>query len=170
MSAQLSSASPPSRLLDPGFELTLRPMRYPQFYEMYRNAIRNTWTVEEVDFSSDVKDLRRRAIGFVVALDGVLMGELPIDLDQGMISYPAAYFPRPTVLPTRIRDPLLLEEKLQALVSGDLSELAAKVPQAYRQPEAEDGLRTRAILLLGSTSTTSPSSRGARGHSRRSSR
>ena len=26
-------------------------MRYPQFYEMYRNAIRNTWTVEEVDFS-----------------------------------------------------------------------------------------------------------------------
>ena len=28
-----------TRLLDPGFELTLRPMRYPQFYEMYRAAI-----------------------------------------------------------------------------------------------------------------------------------
>ncbi|MEP6898855.1 MAG: ribonucleoside-diphosphate reductase, partial [Rhodanobacter sp.] len=37
-----------SHILDPGFELTLRPMRYPGFYEMYRNAIKNTWTVEEV--------------------------------------------------------------------------------------------------------------------------
>ena len=34
-------------LLDPGFDLTLRPMRYPRFYEMYRDAIRNTWSVEE---------------------------------------------------------------------------------------------------------------------------
>jgi ribonucleoside-diphosphate reductase beta chain len=49
-----------SLLLDPGFELTLRPMRYPVFYEMYRNAIRNTWTVEEVDFSTDLVDLEHR--------------------------------------------------------------------------------------------------------------
>ena len=27
-------------LLDPGFDLTLRPMRYPRFYEMYRDAIK----------------------------------------------------------------------------------------------------------------------------------
>ncbi len=47
-------------LLDPGFELTLRPMRYPVFYEMYRNAIRNTWTVEEVDFTRDLSDLHQR--------------------------------------------------------------------------------------------------------------
>lgn len=47
-------------LLDPGFNLTLRPMRYPSFYEMYRNGIKNTWTVEEVDFSTDVTDLRMR--------------------------------------------------------------------------------------------------------------
>ena len=47
-------------LLDPGFNLTLRPMKYPGFYEMYRNAIKNTWTVEEVDFSTDVMDLRSR--------------------------------------------------------------------------------------------------------------
>ena len=26
-------------------------MRYPDFYEMYRDAIKNTWTVEEVDFA-----------------------------------------------------------------------------------------------------------------------
>lgn len=47
-------------LLDPGFNLTLRPMKYPAFYEMYRNAIKNTWTVEEVDFSTDVADLTNR--------------------------------------------------------------------------------------------------------------
>jgi ribonucleoside-diphosphate reductase beta chain len=47
-------------LLDPGMNLTLRPMKYPVFYEMYRNAIKNTWTVEEVDFSMDVTDLRSR--------------------------------------------------------------------------------------------------------------
>ena len=47
-------------LLEPGFDLTLRPMKYPKFYEMYRNAIKNTWTVEEVDFSTDVADLTNR--------------------------------------------------------------------------------------------------------------
>jgi ribonucleoside-diphosphate reductase beta chain len=50
-------------LLDPGFDLTLRPMKYPRFYEMYKNAIKNTWTVEEVDFSTDVNDLRAKMTG-----------------------------------------------------------------------------------------------------------
>ncbi len=63
--AQDPSATPaaaPHRgnILDPGLDLTLRPMRYPVFYDMYRDAIRNTWTVEEVDFSDDIVDLTRR--------------------------------------------------------------------------------------------------------------
>ena len=33
-------------ILEPGLNLTLRPMRYPDFYEMYKNGIRNTWTVD----------------------------------------------------------------------------------------------------------------------------
>src|SRR5690606_3187998 len=37
-----------------------RPMKYPVFYEMYRNAIKNTWTVEEVEFSKDTTDLHTR--------------------------------------------------------------------------------------------------------------
>jgi ribonucleoside-diphosphate reductase beta chain len=40
-------------ILDPGFNLTLRQMKYPAFFEMFKTAIKNTWTVEEVD-SSDV--------------------------------------------------------------------------------------------------------------------
>src|SRR3954451_13297489 len=53
----MSSVARPARLLDPGLCLTLRPMAYPQFFEMYRGAIKNTWTVEEVDFGTDVGDL-----------------------------------------------------------------------------------------------------------------
>jgi ribonucleoside-diphosphate reductase beta chain len=47
-------------ILDPGFDLTLRPMKYPVFYNQYKAAIKNTWTVEEVDFSADLADLRER--------------------------------------------------------------------------------------------------------------
>jgi ribonucleoside-diphosphate reductase beta chain len=47
-------------ILDPGFDLTLRPMKYPIFYDMYKDAIKNTWTVDEVDFSKDVNDLNNK--------------------------------------------------------------------------------------------------------------
>jgi len=56
----MSHVSRPARILDPGDCLTLRPMVYPEFFEMYRAAIKNTWTVEEVDFSTDVADLQQR--------------------------------------------------------------------------------------------------------------
>lgn len=56
----MSHVHRPARLLDPGMCLSLRPMHYPVFFEMYRSAIKNTWTVEEVDFSTDVADLRGR--------------------------------------------------------------------------------------------------------------
>ena len=49
-------------ILSPGFDLTLRPMKYPDFYEMYRSAIKNTWTVEEVDFSTDLSDLGKLSL------------------------------------------------------------------------------------------------------------
>jgi ribonucleoside-diphosphate reductase beta chain len=47
-------------ILDRGFDLNLRPMKYPVFFEMYKAAIKNTWTVDEVDFSSDITDLTQR--------------------------------------------------------------------------------------------------------------
>ncbi len=55
-----SSVEVPDSILDPGMCLTLRPMRYPTFYEMFRDGIKNTWTVEEVDFSTDLVDLKQR--------------------------------------------------------------------------------------------------------------
>ena len=60
MSSLGGAVTRPARLLDPGLCLTLRPMVYPAFFEMYRAAIKNTWTVEEVDFSTDVRDLGTR--------------------------------------------------------------------------------------------------------------
>ncbi len=82
-----------NHLLDPGFDLTLRPMRYPRFYEMYRDAIRNTWTVEEVDFSLDVNDLRHkfgpaerhlveRLVAFFATGDSIVANNLVLNLYQ----------------------------------------------------------------------------------------
>ena len=59
----MSAVTRPARLLDPGLCLTLRPMAYPAFFEMYRAAIKNTWTVEEVDFSTDIADLTQKMTG-----------------------------------------------------------------------------------------------------------
>ncbi|MEO5829081.1 MAG: ribonucleotide-diphosphate reductase subunit beta, partial [Rhodanobacter sp.] len=82
-----------AHILDPGFELTLRPMRYPGFYEMYRNAIKNTWTVEEVDFSMDTSDLDnkmsaadrhliRRLVAFFATGDTIVSNNLVLNLYQ----------------------------------------------------------------------------------------
>ncbi|HTB96327.1 MAG TPA: ribonucleotide-diphosphate reductase subunit beta [Terracidiphilus sp.] len=56
----MSSVHVPLTILDPGLCLTLRPMQYPVFYDMFRDGIKNTWTVEEVDFQTDLVDLKKR--------------------------------------------------------------------------------------------------------------
>ncbi|NOK34144.1 ribonucleoside-diphosphate reductase [Corallococcus exercitus] len=78
-------------LLDPGMNLTLRPMAYPVFFEMYRNAIKNTWTVEEIDFSTDLVDLRskmtdaerhliHRLVAFFATGDSIVGNNLVLNL------------------------------------------------------------------------------------------
>lgn len=78
-------------ILDPGLSLTLRPMKYPVFYEMYRAAIKNTWTVEEVDFSTDIMDLRdrmtaaerhliNRLVAFFATGDSIVSNNLVLNL------------------------------------------------------------------------------------------
>lgn len=78
-------------LLDPGMNLTLRPMRYPLFYDMYRDAIKNTWTVEEVDFSRDTNDLNtklmpserhliHRLVAFFATGDSIVANNLVLNL------------------------------------------------------------------------------------------
>lgn len=78
-------------LLDPGLNLTLRPMAYPDFYELYRDAIKNTWTVEEVDFSTDLVDLAtkmtpaqkhliHRLVAFFATGDSIVANNLVLNL------------------------------------------------------------------------------------------
>ena len=80
-------------ILNPGFDLTLRPMRYPAFYEMYRDAIKNTWTVDEIDFSDDLPDLDRklspaekhlvnRLVAFFATGDSIVSNNLVLNLYQ----------------------------------------------------------------------------------------
>ncbi len=86
-------AARPSHILDPGFDLTLRPMRYPQFFEMYKDAIKNTWTVDEIDFSDDLVDLDRklmpaekhlvsRLVAFFATGDSIVANNLVLNLYQ----------------------------------------------------------------------------------------
>ncbi|MCP3938455.1 MAG: ribonucleotide-diphosphate reductase subunit beta [Actinomycetia bacterium] len=88
-----SYAGHAKHILDPGFHLTLRPMRYPVFYEMYRDAIKNTWTVEEIDFSDDLIDLDRkitpaerhlinRLVAFFATGDSIVSNNLVLNLYQ----------------------------------------------------------------------------------------
>jgi ribonucleoside-diphosphate reductase beta chain len=95
---EFESASPvganrPTNILDPGYDLTLRPMRYPQFFDMYRDAIKNTWTVEEIDFSDDLVDLQRklmpaekhlvsRLVAFFATGDSIVSNNLVLNLYQ----------------------------------------------------------------------------------------
>ena len=78
-------------ILDPGFDLTLRPMRYPLFYEMYQDAIKNTWTVDEIDFTDDIPDLNRkldpaekhlvsRLVAFFATGDSIVANNLVLNL------------------------------------------------------------------------------------------
>ena len=89
-----------SNILDPGFDLTLRPMRYPQYFDMYRDAIKNTWTVDEIDFSDDLVDLDRklmpaekhlirRLVAFFATGDSIVANNLVRNL-YGHINSPEA--------------------------------------------------------------------------------
>jgi len=86
-----SMVSRPARILDPGLCLTLRPMAYPTFFEMYRAAIKNTWSVEEVDFATDVGDLKKkmtdaerhlvqRLVAFFATGDSIVANNLVLNL------------------------------------------------------------------------------------------
>jgi len=126
-------------ILDPGFTLTLRPMRYPLFYQMYTEAIKNTWTVDEVDFSSDIMDLHKRIspaekhlihrlVAFFATGDSIVSNNLVLNLYKHINSPEARmYLSRQlyeealhvqfylTLLDTYIADPIKRAEAFSAI-------------------------------------------------------
>jgi ribonucleoside-diphosphate reductase beta chain len=79
-------------LLDPGMDLTLRPMKYPHFFDRFKDAIRNTWTVDEIDLHTDLADLARlspaeqhlvgRLVAFFATGDTIVANNLVLNLYQ----------------------------------------------------------------------------------------
>ena len=87
----MSAHQRPEKLLDPGLCLSLRPMQYPAFFDMYKSAIKNSWTVDEVDFASDVDDIRKklgpkerhlieRLVAFFATGDSIVSNNLVLNL------------------------------------------------------------------------------------------
>ena len=73
-------------------------LRYPQFYDRFRDAIKNTWTVEEVDLHSDLADLNRlspaerhlvsRLVAFFATGDTIVANNLVLNLYQHVNNSP----------------------------------------------------------------------------------
>jgi ribonucleoside-diphosphate reductase beta chain len=140
-------------LLDPGMDLTLRPMRYPHFYERYRSAIRNTWTVEEVDLASDPPDLAtlsdgerhlvHRLVAFFATGDSIVANNLVLNLYKHLNAPEARlYLSRQlfeeavhvqfylTLLDTYLPDP---EERAKAFAAVEhIPSIAAKAKFCFR--------------------------------------
>jgi len=78
-------------LLNPDLNLTLRPMQYPHFFDLYKKSIKNFWTTEEIDFSEDLEHLRskispseahliKRLVAFFATADNVVAHNIVISL------------------------------------------------------------------------------------------
>ncbi len=85
------SSKAPLSILDPGLSLTLRPMRYPVVFDMFKDGIKNTWSVEEIDFQIDLGHLRtrmtpaerhliERLVAFFATGDSIVSNNLVISL------------------------------------------------------------------------------------------
>lgn len=141
-------------LLDPGFDLTLRPMKYPAFFEMYKDVIKNTWTVDEVDFTTDVTDLKsklskeekfliQRLVAFFATGDSIVGNNLVLNYYKHVNSPEARlYLSRQlyeealhvqfylTLLDTYIPDP---EERAQAFAAVEnIPSIKAKADFAFK--------------------------------------
>ena len=77
-------------LFDAGLNLTLRPMQYPQFFQLYKNSVKNIWTTDELDFSVDYEHLRdclspseahlvRRLVAFFATADNIVAHNLVLN-------------------------------------------------------------------------------------------
>ncbi len=79
-----------SMILSPELNLTLRPMQYPQFFQLYKDSIKNIWTTDELDFSVDYEHLRdkldpreahviKRLVAFFATADNLVAHNLVLN-------------------------------------------------------------------------------------------
>jgi len=77
-------------ILDPELNLTLRPMQYPHFFQLYKDSIKNIWTTDELDFSMDLEHIRdkitpkeshliKRLVAFFATADNLVAHNLVLN-------------------------------------------------------------------------------------------
>lgn len=80
-------------LLESELNLTLRPMRNPEFFKLYKDSIKNIWTTDELDFSLDYEHLRdrlspqeahlvKRLVAFFATADNIVAHNLVLNFYQ----------------------------------------------------------------------------------------
>lgn len=77
-------------LLTSELDLTLRPMKYPQFFQLYKDSLKNIWTTDELDFSVDFEHIRdkldakeahliKRLVAFFATADNLVAHNLVLN-------------------------------------------------------------------------------------------
>lgn len=127
-------------LLNPELDLTLRPMKYPQFFALYKDSIKNIWTTDEIDFSVDYEHIRdkldpkeahliKRLVAFFATADNLVAHNLVLNFYKHVNSPEYRMF-----LGKQLFDEMLHVETYLLLVDNYLPDLAERTEafDAYR--------------------------------------
>lgn len=127
-------------ILSPDLNLTLRPMRYPQFFQLYKDSIKNIWTTDELDFSVDYEHIRdkidprqahliKRLVAFFATADNLVAHNLVLNFYKHINSPEFRMF-----LGKQLFDEMLHVETYLLLVDNYLPDVVerAEAFDAYR--------------------------------------
>ncbi len=128
-------------ILSPELNLTLRPMQYPQFFQLYKDSLKNIWTTDELDFSVDYEHLRdkldpreahliKRLVAFFATADNLVAHNLVLNFYKHINSPEFRMF-----LGKQLFDEMLHVETYLLLVDSYL-------PDQAERAEAFDAYRT----------------------------
>ena len=131
-------------ILDPELDLTLRPMKYPQFFQAYKDSIKNIWTTEEIDFSIDFEHIRdklsaaeahliKRLVAFFATADNLVAHNLVLNFYKHINSPEYRMF-----LGKQLFDEMLHVETYLLLVDNYVPDLAERKAafDAYQKIES----------------------------------
>src|SRR5271167_3069119 len=128
-------------ILSSNLNLTLRPMQYPQFFQLYKDSLKNIWTTDELDFSVDYEHIRdkvdpreahliKRLVAFFATADNLVAHNLVLNFYKHINSPEYRMF-----LGKQLYDEMLHVETYLLLVDTYL-------PEPAERTEAFDAYRT----------------------------
>ena len=128
-------------ILSTELNLTLRPMQYPEFFQLYRDSLKNIWTTDELDFSVDFEHLRdkinpkeahliKRLVAFFATADNLVAHNLVLNFYKHVNSPEYRMF-----LGKQLFDEMLHVEAYLLLVDN-------YIPDPEERKEAFDAFKT----------------------------